>query len=137
MVGVCFGHQIIAKALGGKVEKFEGGWVVGRQTYTDKNGKQITLNAYHQDQVVAPPTCATDVSGNAFCENAILTYSDKAYTMQPHPEFSTQYIRDLIDARGIGKIDDAILEKARDNLLEDVDAQKAADQFEAFLKRGK
>lgn len=137
MVGVCFGHQIIAKALGGKVEKFQGGWIVGRQTYTDQAGNQMTLNAYHQDQVVEAPECATDVYGNAFCKNAILTYGTKAYTMQPHPEFSTPYIRDLIDARGIGVIDDDILQAARDALLDDVDAQMAADQFEAFLKRRK
>ncbi len=136
MIGVCFGHQVIAQALGGTVEKFAGGWGVGNFTYTDKNGDNaITLNAYHQDQVVKAPECATDVLGNDFCANAVLTYGNKAYTMQPHPEFSTQYIRDLIEARAIGVIDDDILQQAREKLMENVDAQKAADQFEKFLKR--
>lgn len=138
MIGVCFGHQVIAQALGGKVEKSSKGWGVGNYTYTDKNGENaITLNAYHQDQVVEAPACATDVLGNDFCENAILTYGTKAYTMQPHPEFSTQYIRDLIEARAIGVIDDDVLADSRSKLMEDVDAQKAADQFEAFFKYGK
>jgi GMP synthase-like glutamine amidotransferase len=138
MIGVCFGHQVIAQALGGKVEKSSKGWGVGNYTYADKNGENaITLNAYHQDQVVEAPACATDVLGNDFCENAILTYGTKAYTMQPHPEFSTQYIRDLIEARAIGVIDDNVLADARSKLMDDVDAQKAADQFEAFFKYGK
>jgi GMP synthase (glutamine-hydrolysing) len=136
MVGVCFGHQIIAQALGGTVEKSDRGWGVGRFTYADEDGENaITLNAYHQDQVITAPTCATDVKGNDFCENAILTYGDKAFTMQPHPEFNTQYIRDLIQARAIGVIGDDILAAAKETLMENTDAQKAADQFEAFLKR--
>ncbi len=138
MIGVCFGHQIIAQALGGTVKKFDGGWGIGNFTYTDESGENtITLNAYHQDQVITAPECATDVLGNDFCANAVLTYGTNAFTMQPHPEFSTQYIRDLIDARAIGVVDNDVLELARRKLMENVDAQKAADQFEAFLKRTK
>ena len=33
MVGICFGHQIIAKALGGVVSKSDKGWGVGIHTY--------------------------------------------------------------------------------------------------------
>ena len=50
MVGICFGHQIIAKALGGKVEKYDGGWaVLGHQDYTFSDGVNMRLNAWHQE----------------------------------------------------------------------------------------
>ena len=54
--------------------------------------------------------------------------------MQPHPEFSSTYIRDLIDARGIGVIDDEVLRTARETLTEEIDANMIADQFEVFFK---
>lgn len=135
LIGVCFGHQIIAKALGGIVEKFKGGWTVGPQVYKNEDGKEVRLNAYHQDQVISAPKCATHISGNETCKNAIIIYDNKVFTMQPHPEFSNTYIRELIDARAIGLIDNDILENARNNLKDDLDAKEIANQFEAFFKR--
>lgn len=135
LIGVCFGHQIIAKALGGIVEKFKGGWTVGPQVYKNEDGQEVRLNAYHQDQVISAPECATHISGNETCKNAIIIYDDKVFTMQPHPEFSNTYIRELIDARAIGLIDNDILENARNNLKDDLDAKEIANQFEAFFKR--
>ena len=135
LIGVCFGHQIIAKALGGIVEKFKGGWTVGPQVYKNEDGQEVRLNAYHQDQVISAPECATHISGNETCKNAIIIYDNKVFTMQPHPEFSNTYIRELIDARASGLIDNDILENARNNLKDDLDAKEIANQFEAFFKR--
>lgn len=101
MVGICFGHQIIAQAFAGKVEKFSGGWAVGPHAYELKGieleGKtQIQLNAVHQDQVIEKPINATCVASSAFCENAILTYGDKILTVQAHPEFTNEYEQALL-----------------------------------------
>ena len=90
LIGVCFGHQIIAQALGGKVEKFAGGWAVGRQTY-DWNGEEVALNAWHQDQVTTLPEGATVCASNDHCANAAIVYGQKAFTVQAHPEFGADF----------------------------------------------
>ena len=99
MVGVCFGHQMIAQALGGTVEKFDGGWAIGRQNYAFGGHGTIALNAWHQDQVIALPPEAQVIAGNDFCKFAALVYEDKAYTIQPHPEFSNPVFSDYVSAR--------------------------------------
>ena len=111
LVGICFGHQIIAQALGGKVEKFAGGWAVGRTDYALGN-KTLTVNAWHQDQVVERPSEARVLGRNDFCENAILAYGDTIWTLQPHPEFSPELLKSLIQTRGPGVVPADILERA-------------------------
>ena len=99
MVGVCFGHQLIAQALGGKVEKFHGGWAIGRQNYTYGTHGAVTLNAWHQDQVTALPPGAKVIAKSDFCKYAGVVYGKKAYTIQPHPEFSNTIFTDYVSAR--------------------------------------
>ncbi|WP_296425137.1 type 1 glutamine amidotransferase [Yoonia sp.] len=133
MVGICFGHQIIAQALGGKVMKFDGGWAVGRQTY-DWNGQSVSLNAWHQDQVVTRPTDATTCASNAFCENAALIYGQRAFTVQAHPEFDAAFISGLATHRGPGVVPDDQLAQAHATLTEPTDNAHLARQIARFFK---
>jgi GMP synthase (glutamine-hydrolysing) len=133
MVGICFGHQIIAQALGGKVEKFKGGWSVGRQTY-DWNGQTVALNAWHQDQVVERPASATVYATSPFCENAALVYGKSAFTVQAHPEYSAEFLEKLAKLRGKGVVPDALLAEAAAKMDKPIDDARLARQIATFFK---
>ncbi|MCO4846621.1 MAG: type 1 glutamine amidotransferase [Yoonia sp.] len=133
MVGICFGHQIIAQALGGKVVKFDGGWAVGRQTYQWGNDK-ITLNAWHMDQVVTLPAGAQTIASNDFCENAAVVYGRQAFTVQPHPEFGDQMIAGLAALRGPGVVPKPLLDAVQTNLGQPNGNHKLAAMVTQFFR---
>jgi GMP synthase-like glutamine amidotransferase len=107
LVGICFGHQAMAEALGGRVEKSERGWGIGLQDYDlwesaswmgEAPPARIAVPVSHQDQVVIPPPGARVLAGNAFTPFGLLDYED-SLSMQFHPEFEPDYARALIEHR--------------------------------------
>ena len=103
VVGICFGHQVIAHALGGKTEKAEVGWGFGIQsakiiekkswmTDTGKlNGDLYNLIVIHQDQVVDLPPQFKTIAENDFCPNSMIVAGNKMLGIQGHPEFGKEF----------------------------------------------
>jgi GMP synthase-like glutamine amidotransferase len=104
LVGLCFGHQAMAAAFGGRVEKSRRGWglglhaydVVARAPWMDA-AATIRAPAFHQDQVVAAPADARLLLTSGFTPVAGLDYGD-AVSFQFHPEFTVPYAVALTEA---------------------------------------
>jgi GMP synthase-like glutamine amidotransferase len=107
MVGVCFGHQIMAEALGGHVERSAKGWGAGLQHYSIVRREpwmdgeaEVAVPASHQDQVVLQPPNTEIVASSAFTPLAALAWTDRpAISFQFHPEFAPAFAKALIEKR--------------------------------------
>lgn len=106
IVGLCFGLQILAKALRGKVEKAQQGWGIGHKRYRvtahETNllleaDSKITVPVCHQDQITRIPDGSIRVASNDHCENFILFFGNHTLGIQGHPEFESRYINALIE----------------------------------------
>jgi len=107
LVGICFGHQVMAQAFGGNVIKSPKGWGVGlhpyevarRQEWMDE-AAGVCVSASHQDQVVEAPPATMVTLASGFTPFAGLAYADQpAISFQFHPEFSPAFAKALIEAR--------------------------------------
>ena len=117
-IGICFGHQILAEALGGKVEKSIKGWGIGLHVYEMSsppdwaNGAwptSVAVAVSHQDQVVVCPPGAQRIAHSDFTAFAGLYYPDApAISFQCHPEFPADYSAALYNARRDRMGDDAV-----------------------------
>jgi GMP synthase-like glutamine amidotransferase len=107
LVGICFGHQVMAEALGGRAEKSARGWGVGLHAYPIVRHEPwmdrvslVSVPASHQDQVVLQPPGTEVIASSLFTPYAGLAWQDgSAISFQFHPEFSPAYAKALIEAR--------------------------------------
>ncbi len=104
LVGICFGHQLLAHALGGHTEKSAHGWGMGLRPFDIFAAPpwmkpplaQSQLYFCHQDQVVRLPAKAQRLASHMACPNAIFVIGEQVLGIQGHPEFSPAYMASLI-----------------------------------------
>jgi len=107
LVGICFGHQLIAHALGGKTEKSAKGWGVGIHrhhfsqlpSWHDQGSPDLSILVSHQDQVTTPAVGSVTLAGSEFCENAVCQIGDHILSFQGHPEFVAGYANNIMNLR--------------------------------------
>lgn len=107
LLGVCFGHQLIALCMGAKVGRAPQGWVTGRNTYTwhasdmaaSDNRGTFALLASHQDQVLELPPGATLLASSDRCPISAYARGQEVLCIQPHPEFVEDYSAHLLHKR--------------------------------------
>ncbi len=143
MVGICFGHQIVADALGGDVRKSDKGWGLGRHVYgvTSRPAAiggtlpEFAIACSHQDQVITPPAEAEAFLASAFTPNAGLAYRNGAViSLQPHPEFDDDYTVALAELRR-GKAPDELIDTAIASVSRPSDSREMAGYLGAFLRQ--
>jgi GMP synthase-like glutamine amidotransferase len=140
-VGICFGHQLIAQALGGKTERAATGWGAGAHRielassyrWMNPAAASCDLLFMHQDQVVSLPPGGELFGSTDHCPIAALTVGSSIVGIQAHPEFPADYVDTLLSAR-LERIGAAKTERARASLSAPVDANLVGGWLVQFMK---
>ncbi len=142
LVGICFGHQLIAHALGGSSENANKGWGIGVRTFDIKNYKswmephidhQCSLIFSHQDHVMSLPPEAELLGTDDFCEFQLYSVGEHIFSMQGHPEFSREYAQERYFTRKAW-IEDEVYHRGIKSLEKKTDEHLVGKWLERFFR---
>jgi GMP synthase-like glutamine amidotransferase len=139
-VGICFGHQLIGLAMGGRTELARAGWGLGRHevevieqaTWMRPPRSQFAAYVVHQDQVTELPVGARRLASNAHCVNWMFVLDACLLGIQGHPEFVRDFAR-AVTANKTGRAPTAVLDAALSSFDKPVDADLIAQWIAGFL----
>ena len=140
LLGVCFGHQLLALLLGGKTERAGQGWGLGVHRYAlleqpewmTPDLDSLDMLVFHQDQVTRLPENATLIASSPFCPNAVYRIGDQVLCFQAHPEFVHDYSQALLDLRR-DYLGEALYAQARESLERDQHGVVVAEWMLRFV----
>ena len=141
LIGICFGHQLVAHFLGGKTQKSDKGWGIGihesilssSAEHYGVEGQNYNLVCSHQDQIVEPAPSSVILASSEFCPYSMLQIEDHILTFQGHPEFSKDFSRSLLDLRK-NDFDENTYQEGLDSLTKNTDAHEVGKWIVNFIK---
>jgi len=141
-VGICFGHQLIAKALGGRVEKSVKGWGIGiavspvvtKMPWMQPPQDCVNLIVSHQDQIIELPPATTVLMSSDFCSFSMIQVGQCFIGVQGHPEFSRQYSLALMNSRR-DRIPASVITAGEESLNQEVNDLSVMKWLLDFLKQ--
>ncbi|MCY1413995.1 hypothetical protein D9M71_294330 [compost metagenome] len=144
LLGICFGHQLLALLLGGKAERASQGWGVGIHDYRiDEQPdwmspplEDLTLLVSHQDQVTSLPDNARVIASSEFCPVAAYAIGEQVLCFQGHPEFVHDYSRALLDLRK-DFLGDTVYSEGVGSLERSHQGTTVAEWMMRFVEQGK
>lgn len=144
LIGICFGHQVMAEAYGGRVIKSPKGWGAGLHSYEitrradwmkADSEPSLSIPVSHQDQIVELPKDATVLASSPFTAYAVLEYPQRrAISFQGHPEFSPEYATALIDLRRGSRYQQEFADAAAETLKKPNDSRRVAGWLRRFIE---
>jgi GMP synthase-like glutamine amidotransferase len=137
LVGVCFGHQVVAHALGGRAEP-AGEWKAGPHAFTAEatpwfEGGTVTIHAMHQDVAAVVPPGGRTIATGSTADHPMFLVDDTILCVQDHPEYDSSYIAGLVEMRR-PRMGDVVTDDALDRIASiDVDNSIVAGWLANFL----